>query len=248
MQVVVWICVSRPSSIILGLLAGRCGKKLKQGCVTSKDKVKEQAPSTRSLEMVSAEVKGTDTDDDEAGETSPNAVCSSTRSMSTTVDGTPDDGNVGAETGESKGVESDMMCSSTRSISTTVDGTPDDGNVGAETGESKGVESDMMLSFRRASADLDDDSVGEEAHVAVDCAVSDGGRTDSVVQRMSVKPSIQRRSLRYGSSESKKKMGGKKKMFEVEPSNVVHERTSSTSRPTAATSIGASIDALHDIL
>ena len=59
------------------------------------------------------------------------------------------------------------------------------------------------------------------------------GRTKIEAQRLSVKPSVQRRSRRYGSSEGKNKARGKKKAFDVEPSNVAHKRTSSASRPSA---------------
>ena len=59
------------------------------------------------------------------------------------------------------------------------------------------------------------------------------GRTTIEARRLSAKPSVQRRTRRYGSSEGKKKARGKKKAFEVEPSNVAHKRTSSASRPSA---------------
>ena len=73
-----------------------------------------------------------------------------------------------------------------------------------------------------------------------------GGGLDvrTTTRRVGVKPSIQRLSRRYGTSAGKKQGKGKKKVFDVEPSNVVQGRTSR--RPTStATSTTATIPVAH---
>lgn len=92
-------------------------------------------------------------------------------------------------------------------------------------------DSGVIVTIERSKSNNIEEVQGGSGDDVEDDAVGMGGM-NGIIGRVGIRRSVLRKSRRFGNKVNSKKTG-KKKIFVVEPSNVVQGRTSSTSRPTS---------------